>query len=507
MAKPGSPARWFWYFWSHEQSGRRQHSLGRCDPSGRAGLDFDRARDRARDIARQLDEHAGASLLTLREIERASAVATRIEQERRAEIERHTLGDLVVLYVEVLKTEGRTRSAADVNSVLLRRLTGPHSSLAQIPAAKVTSDQLMSLVRELATQGKSRTAGKIRSYLHAAFERARQVDAVVDIDERFRGFHIEHNPVSKIRVRGNGVRPRGRVLSDVELGTLMVRLRRSPSHAADALRVLIDLAGQRQVQLLRLKVADVDSQKGLLTLLDSKGRRAVPRDHVLPIVGRSRRVLKRLVTRAQDRRSDYVFSTSGRVPLRDETIREIFNDLARGSGIPVSDRGPSTRREEDHVRLSDIRRTAETFLQEQRFSREERGQLLSHGQAGVQGRHYERSDMLEVKTQMLLAWQKHLVSLERAERRRLRQKSVADARDPAPDSRNSTQPRLTGPIAGSLVTLADLRSTLRVSQSTLVRLRARAEFPEPTLLVGRSPRWTRSQVAGWIASQQAAGTG
>jgi predicted DNA-binding transcriptional regulator AlpA len=458
-------------------------------------------------VSRLLQEHDGASLLTLREIERSTAEANRLELERRAEIKRHSLGDLIRLYVDVLRIEGRLRSAADVTSVLLRRLTGPHARLALIPAASVTSDQLMTLVRELVSQGKSRTAGKIRSYLHAAFERARQVDAVVDIDERFRRFHIEHNPVSKIRVRGNGVRPRGRVLSDNELGTLMVRLRKSPSNAADALRILIDLAGQRQVQLLRLRFEDIDQRKGVLTLLDPKGRRAVPREHVIPIVGRPRRVLERLVTRAQDLHTDYVFSSAGRVPLRDETIRELFNELARGPSATVSGRGRSVGRGEHEVRLSDIRRTAETFLQEQRFTREERGQLLSHGQAGVQGRHYERSDMLDVKSQMLIAWQKHLVSLERTARRRLRQGARADVSDRAPDEPKFTQPRLSGPIAGSLMTIRDLRLMLQVSQSTLVRLRAKGEFPEPMLIVGRSPRWTRSQVAGWVASQRAAGAG
>jgi hypothetical protein len=63
--------------------------------------------------------------------------------------------------------------------------------------------------------------------------------------------------------------------------------------------------------------------------------------------------------------------------------------------------------------LSDIRRTMETRLQELGVTREHRGALLSHGQGGVQQRHYETSELLKIKRATLLAWERWLFAKAR----------------------------------------------------------------------------------------------
>ena len=56
------------------------------------------------------------------------------------------------------------------------------------------------------------------------------------------------------------------------------------------------------------------------------------------------------------------------------------------------------------VRLSDIRRTAETLAASKGISRDVRAQIQSHGLSGVQARHYDKHDYREEKRRSLESW-------------------------------------------------------------------------------------------------------
>jgi len=54
-------------------------------------------------------------------------------------------------------------------------------------------------------------------------------------------------------------------------------------------------------------------------------------------------------------------------------------------------------------------------------------------------------------------------------------------------------------VADPLLRISGILQTLPISRSTLERLRAAGEFPEPALHIGRTPMWYRSQVDAFIA--------
>ena len=67
-----------------------------------------------------------------------------------------------------------------------------------------------------------------------------------------------------------------------------------------------------------------------------------------------------------------------------------------------------------HFQFSDLRRTAETRLAALGTSKDVRAQLQSHGLGGVQSRHYDQYEYMDVKRAALQTWEAFLSSLNEA---------------------------------------------------------------------------------------------
>src|SRR5205814_258359 len=67
---------------------------------------------------------------------------------------------------------------------------------------------------------------------------------------------------------------------------------------------------------------------------------------------------------------------------------------------------------------------------------------------------------------------------------------------------NSIDPVQSGqarPPIEPLLGIADLAEVLRCSRRLVERMRSAGQLPQPTLHVGRCPRWTAAVVRDWIA--------
>lgn len=64
-------------------------------------------------------------------------------------------------------------------------------------------------------------------------------------------------------------------------------------------------------------------------------------------------------------------------------------------------------------------------------------------------------------------------------------------------------PADTKPPDTVLWTRREVAYQLRVTERWVDKARARNGFPQPTLYLGRCPRWSRQVIADWIASQEA----
>lgn len=231
--------------------------------------------------------------------ESEAAEAARIERERAdAEAQRvYTLRALAAEYVATLQKEGKHRSANDVRSILKNHMNG--NVVADRPAKDVERGEITALLRKVVDAGKGRTAGKLRSYLHAAYAMALHADGDASASGAFEEFKVTTNPVAGTKALSKFTKARDRTLGVAELHAYWTRLTNVPSEPMrGALQLALLLGGQRVAQLLRLRRADVDLSEGRLTLLDPKGRRTQPRKHDLPVTPAAMNILRPLVERA-----------------------------------------------------------------------------------------------------------------------------------------------------------------------------------------------------------------
>ncbi|HZT04392.1 MAG TPA: tyrosine-type recombinase/integrase [Steroidobacteraceae bacterium] len=376
--------------------------LGPYDEAGDRGLSLLPARKRAAELA-ALHRSGITDLKGHIEREREAAErARRAEEEtaRRAaeNAQRGTLRQLLDAYVAHLVRQGK-QSAKDVRSIFTTHVLKVAPDLAGIKAADVPADEYVRLIGKVVEAGHGRTAGKLRSYLRAAYQLAIESKTDPDAPLTLRTYGITLNPIASIGALSRYNRARTRVLSVAELKAFLLRLDTlEVGPQSDALRLLLLLGGQRPAQLLRARPADVDLSAATVTIYDKKGARTEARQHVVPLLKDSAALLKRRLESLAE--GEPVFSTDTRACMRLETISTLVSDIA----------GEMVKAQEarERFQLRDVRRTCETMLASLGVSKDIRAQLQSHGLGGVQGRHYDRHDYMLEKRQALEKWARHL---------------------------------------------------------------------------------------------------
>lgn len=413
------------FYFQHFDSAKRKRFLnvGPYDSTGKRGLTLQEARDRAADLSRlyrngtpdlhaHFDAQQEAARLTR---EHAAAEARRAEEIAR----QSTLRQLLNTYVAYLEGAGKAKSATDARIAFRLHVIEAAPALAERRAAECSVDDFVGLIGRLVESGRGRAAGKLRSLLRAAYSLAIRAKTDPTVPLSMRAFAIQANPIASISALSQFNRSRDRVLAADEAGAFLRRLDAQPdSPKKDALRLCIELGGQRPQQLLRVRPEHVDLAAGAITLFDSKGARKQPRAHVLPLTKCTTSILRRqldhrdeLIGQRQEgakegeAKSAPVFTTDGKRPLRPETVSDLVRDLCASMVKEGEARAP--------FQMRDLRRTAETLLASLGVSRDVRGQIQSHGLGGVQVRHYDRHDYALEKRAALEKWQRYLERLRR----------------------------------------------------------------------------------------------
>ena len=397
-----------WYFCYDHEGQKRKLPLGSYDDSGLRGPSLAQARERAGALSKlyrsgitDLHEHLEREREAADRARRASEVVAR---EAIADAQRGTLRQLLDVYVGHLQRQGK-QSARDVRSIFDIHVIEAIPDLADRKAADLDVDDFVSVIGRLVEAGKGRTADKLRSYLRAAYQLAVESKTNPAAPMALRAYGVKVNPIASIGALSQFNRARDRVLSAPELGALLRQLEALPSGAKrDALQLSLLLGGQRPMQLLRLKSADVDLSADTITLYDGKGARSQPRRHVLPLVKEAHEILERRL--AATGTGSPLFSSDGESQMRHETISVLVTDIA----AKMRSADPPDARES--FQLRDLRRTCETMLASLKISSDVRAQLQSHGLGGIQQRHYDRHDYMVEKRQALQKWAKHLTTLK-----------------------------------------------------------------------------------------------
>lgn len=446
MVRADAKGKSFFYRYRNEHDGDRALPLGRYGQRGGAGvLTLAEAQAKATALAMQLQETP--DLATHKALQKERDIeARRVElRERKAAADR-TLGALCDIYVGFLRDSGK-KAHNDVRTLFAANLS---DELRATPAAAVTPSDITAALRGVLqppapARPRPRTAGKLRSYLSAAFGLAIRAEADPTAPQSALAFRLTSNPVSAVRAH-TGVQARDRVLTEQEMQFLLRRLNESSDVLDDALSLTIRLGGQRPGQLLRAAADDV--QDGVLVLRDGKGRRSSPRRHALPLTAAAQQIVERRLNCARTRGTPLLFVSPPRVKGSDgeADLTATKRGKARAPATPRAHVRLETLSK--HVRqlaaefkaanptapgapfqLRDIRRTCETMLAGAGISRDIRAQLLSHGLAGVQQQHYDRHDYLREKRHALDVWDGILSAL--AEGRTSSQSNVVPLRGAA----------------------------------------------------------------------------
>lgn len=383
------------FYWRITRQGRADRiAIGQYDPSAppmkleptESGYSVTAAqaaahRLAAADAAARKDGFDGG-LRAKQEADAAAAQAERdaaaqaLEQARKAEelAAQFTLLALVNDYAQHLQDQGKP-TAVEVRS-LIRRHIAP-SSIAQLPAHKVTAEHLADLLRAVNDKGLARTRERVRTTLHRAFELAVTAPFSDSVPVRFKGYACTHNPVKQVPVE-EGVKHDKNPLSLAELRTYWEIIKTVPGLKGAVLRAHLLLGGQRPRQLCAARRENLTDHT--LTLIDTKGRRLKGQTHRPILLPLPQKVLDDLAELPPG--GEWLFSTDGgRSHLTDHAMAGWAKDV-------VGDRVPG-------FTIKRVRSAVETHLAGAGVSKDIRGRLQSHGIGGVQDRHYDGHDYLQ----------------------------------------------------------------------------------------------------------------
>lgn len=381
------------FFYRYRTSGQdKTLSLGRYDPAGRNGKTLAGIR---------------AGLRTNRNLQRdtGDVKAHLLEQERKDEVERRrgSFAQLLAAYVDSLKAANKP-SAKQIEGIFRRNVIKPFPQIANRKASDVEPGDIQQILARMVKAGITRQVNVTRAYLRAAFS----FGMGADHDPRTLASEGALFGLKGIPVLGKPIKEyentRERTLDPDELRAYWKALEVLPVAQRATLRFNLALACQRGTQLLRASWSDFNFTDTTLLLRDTKGRGG-SRDHLLPLTSFALEQLKPLRELNEKKArpgepSPPPFSADGKrrivVNTISHAVRDISKSLKKKQGIPV-------------FQARDLRRTAETMLQELGIDREHRAHLLSHGRTrGVQGKHYERYDFLDEKRVALEKWAHHL---------------------------------------------------------------------------------------------------
>jgi len=267
----------------------------------------------------------------------------------KAEAKNHTFGEMIDRYLMHVMPRKSTRQ----RNLQTTQLNWWKGQLGPYTLADVTTPMLVQKRDDLANQlvaggeerGKRRSNASVNRYLAA-------LSHVYTVAEREWGW-VYDSPIKRV---GRLKEPRGRVrsLSDDERESLVSACQESKQPLLYPLVVVAISTGARQGELLNLRWDNVDFDKGMIRLLETKNdeRRAVP------IAGRAYDELKRL-SKIRRIDNDRVF------PLTPDQIRWHFSSALKKAKI-------------EDFRFHDLRHSAASYLAMNGATLAEIAEVLGH---------------------------------------------------------------------------------------------------------------------------------
>lgn len=393
-----------WYYQYKYEGKLHRFPFGSFSPSGDSKGSTESttytlagARARAIALAALQQQHGDLSAFMREKRITATEQLTQAKKERtkrKQDIHDYSLANLCEAYWKHLETEGKP-SARDVRNGLRLWVVEKQPELASTKASEITTENILVILRAIIDAGRTTTTNRVRSYLSAAYTFGLGSTTDPLASARASGFSLTSNPVAPVKRVASFERAGNRVLSKQELAKLLHRLQEQATPASTAVTLAIRLGGQRIKQLLAVLPIDIDHDNETITLRDSKGRRALPRLHVLPLTPESNALIEHAMSSFHPA-NEALF---GKLTLDtvSKLVRSISKEMEQSGSQPYCWR--------------DLRRTCETMMAAMGISKDLRAQIQSHGLSGVQEKHYDRHDYIGEKRNALAAWNGNLNEL------------------------------------------------------------------------------------------------
>jgi integrase len=303
----------------------------------------------------------------------ANQAALLVERETQS---KYSLQRLMSDYADYLEKMGRV-SHSEVRSTIKVHVTEAWPEIAALPASKVTDEQIADMMRRTFDAGKGRTANKMRSHLHAAYQVAKSAKTNGRVPVHFKAFQIKFNPATDTQPDCAQNKADKNPLSIEEMQIYWQRIKALPGVKGAVLRLHLLTGGQRIEQLVSVKRERCFENH--IVIIDSKGRPGKPaREHKVPLTEYAKKDLWECISEGT-----FALSTDG-------GNTHIFATTLSKWAIEAAGDIPN-------FQAKRIRSGVETLLSKKKVSSEIRGHLQSHGISGVQSRHYDGNDFMDVK--------------------------------------------------------------------------------------------------------------
>ncbi|MEX0624563.1 tyrosine-type recombinase/integrase [Saccharospirillum sp.] len=302
-----------------------------------------------------------------------------------------TFGALLMAYVQLLESQGKY-SARAVANAFAKDVQTPFPKLWNKQANQINLDDCVQIIGAIKEAGKPRQADKLRSYIRTAFSEAINARGDVNAPASMRAMKVATNPARDMRKVKGSSQARDRALSLAEFRAYWrrIQLLDEPRRSLAMLHVIT--GGQRQQQLARVTLADIDRDAMTMTIMDSKGRRALPRRHTVPLLPQALELIDGITGGGA-----YVFSSNGGSTPIDI---DYLNRITRRVCAEMAEAGEL---EGERFTAGTIRATIETRLMKKpyRVSSDVLARLLSHGLGGIQAKHYAHDSMHDEQQEAL----------------------------------------------------------------------------------------------------------
>jgi len=342
-----------------------------------------KARERCTELALLKKDHPHLKSW-MEEQQRLEATALRqAEIERESQNNLGTLSDLLADYTNKLYLNEQS-SASIVDQSFKSQIIEKHPSLLLKPAKDITPQDISSILKPISGRGAKVGRNRMRANLHAAFS----FGAKYEYDETRKtdkSYQLIHNPVSLIPMLREAEKVGERTLNNDELVHFYKHIHlveNVSEQMADFVRFLIQIAGQRPLQVLRVPWKDYDLTQGTMVIQDTKGRGGslLVRRHIVPLSPGAILILKK--QKQFTGTYNWPFTSKGKTHYSIDSVKNVFRRFL------ASDYAVLDGERMDTFTARDIRRTAKNIMIRAKIPREQRNLLHNHAQTGVDATHY-----------------------------------------------------------------------------------------------------------------------